>query len=416
MRVRLTVLIISVCFILPMLAGTAGSSEEKRMLPSQEVRIVSMNLCVETQRMDERGPAMMELIRACDPDSIGPQETGYDEPSDWLAYFEEYFPDYTRVGLSGDGNEVSRTICGEYVFYKTEKYECLDWETMWVAPVTRRISSSLKGTYPRTLTWAILRNRETGFMYVHINTHLAFETAEENEFQMNLVSSLADRFASEGLPVFVTGDFNTSEGSNSYNMMVSKPEMGDPKYLADSTMYCGTWRGWGYRDLTGAKPIDFCFVAENKMHVKEYRVLNTFEEGGVALSDHNGIFVDAEVFSLPDPMTAPEFSVDDDIAVTEISRRAYVYDMEFTRGTGSDRIYRYTAELYDAGGTFVDRRVIHTYIYDEKVPDSFRVTFTCLEPDTDYTAVIYSHSVSGRSSEGYRVGFRTSSSEAFPAG
>ena len=42
MRVRLTVLIISVCFILPMLAGTAGSSEEKRMLPSQEVRIDNM--------------------------------------------------------------------------------------------------------------------------------------------------------------------------------------------------------------------------------------------------------------------------------------------------------------------------------------------------------------------------------------
>ena len=403
MKKKLLVTFIAACLALPILA----LSPETPMLPSQEVRVVSMNLSVETQRMYERGPEMMKLIRSCDPDSIGPQETGYDGETDWLAYFEKYFPDYTRVGLSGDGNEVSRTTCGEYVFFKTDKYECVDWETMWVAPVTRQFSSSLKGTYPRTLTWAILKNRTTGFMYVHINTHLAFETAEENEFQMNIVSSLADRFASEGLPVFVTGDFNTSEGSNSYNMMVSKPEMGDPKYLADKTMYYGTWRGWEYRDLTGARPIDFCFVAKNKMHVNEYRVLNTYEEGGIALSDHNGIYVSVTVDSLPDPMMSPAFSVDDDISVTEVSRRSYVYDIEFSRDKGKERIYKYTAELYDSRGMLQDKRVIHTYIFDQTVPDSYRCTFTCLEPDTEYTVIIHSHSVSGRMSDGYRIDFRT---------
>ncbi len=265
-RIRLASLLMTAAMLFPSFSYASGDGIA--MLPSEEVRVISVNVCVDQQDIDERGPKLMDLLLSYSPDSIGTQENGCESISRWPAIFETGLSNYSRVGLSGDGYlEHSHNIQANYIYYNNEKFECLDWQTLWMSPVTRMICSSLLGDYPSTVTWCLLRNRDTGFVYAHVNCHLSYEDMNEAEYQMAIVANLAEQFASAGIPVFSTGDYNMSEGSAGYYIMMNKQHMTDPKYLADKSADEGTWRGWSPRDRKGQKPIDFCFMSGELMHV-----------------------------------------------------------------------------------------------------------------------------------------------------
>jgi len=81
------------------------------MLPSQDVRVVSINLAYNRDNMEARGEYMMPLLLSYEPDSIGTQENdGY---TDWLMYFEQKLPNYERVGLvsAGEPKREIRNCC-----------------------------------------------------------------------------------------------------------------------------------------------------------------------------------------------------------------------------------------------------------------------------------------------------------------
>ncbi len=394
-RIRLASLLMTAAMLFPSFSYASGDGIA--MLPSEEVRVISVNVCVDQQDIDERGPKLMDLLLSYSPDSIGTQENGCESISRWPAIFETGLPNYSRVGLSGDGYlEHSHNIQANYIYYNNEKFECLDWQTLWMSPVTRMICSSLLGDYPSTVTWCLLRNRDTGFVYAHVNCHLSYEDMNEAEYQMAIVANLAEQFASAGIPVFSTGDYNMSEGSAGYYIMMNKPHMTDPKYLADKSADEGTWRGWSPRDRKGQKPIDFCFISGELMHVSEYSVIDTTAPDGQILTDHCAVFVRATVNSLPDTfsegcgivsMEGAEFS--------ELRKSAYVYDFQFTRPVSWEHIYYYLAELRDKDGRLIDTRKIYTLNADETVPETRTCTFTALEPETDYSVRLYPCTIAG---------------------
>ena len=369
-----------------MSTGIYSQNTSRSKMDKVDVRVVSINLYAPHQGMDDRAPGMMKLLKSLDADSIGTQENY--PYGDWPKVFEESFDGYKMVGQVGDKQVYPMISDPNRIYYNEERYECVEWDTLMLSAVTEAFGYGSG----RSVTWAILRNRETGHEYVHVNTHLAYQSSYIAMTQMRVVAGLMQRFILDGYPVFATGDFNTSEGSASYNMIVAKDGISDSKYVAEKSMNAGTMRGDGDKDLTGRMPIDFCFVSDEQMDVSEYRVFSTYVDG-VDLSDHNGLVIDASINPLSAGTALPASG---DIEVTEKSSRPYVYEFEICQPYESAaNVYCYIAELVDENGKTVDTRKLRCYLIDGEREERHPCTFAGLEEGKPYKVNIYSVTASG---------------------
>ncbi len=266
--------------------------------PAEEVKVVSFNLDANEATIAERAPRLLSLIRSFEPDSIGVQEAR----GSWVRQLntELMRKGYTRVGVDAGGNpNASGGYFATYIFFRTDKYDLLDSGTFWMSK-TPDVPSIYDSTVDcnRTCTWALLENKETGFRYVHMNTHLDWMNMEVNRIQVAMIREQIERFEAMGYPVFATGDYNCDEGTASYHEMLKSDRIADSKHVADKTMNLGTYPSYGQYDVTVTKPIDYVFVTKNAMTVHEYKVIDEKPDGKY-VSDHNGLFVHATVNALP---------------------------------------------------------------------------------------------------------------------
>ncbi len=277
--------------------------------PAEEVKVISFNLDANESTLGERSERLLPLILTFEPDSIGVQEAR----GSWNNKLNRGLvaKGYTRVGVDAGGNSNgSSAYFATYIFYKTDKYELLDSGTFWMSK-TPDVPSIYDSTVDcnRTCTWALLENKETGFRYVHMNTHLDWMNMEVNKIQVSMIREQIERFEAMGYPVFATGDYNCDEGTASYKEMLKSEVVADSKHVAEKTMDLGTYPSYGQYDVTVEKPIDYVFVTKDMMEVHEYKVIDE-KPGGEYVSDHNGLFVHATVKALPatdDEKTVPQF-------------------------------------------------------------------------------------------------------------
>ena len=251
------------------------------------VRVMSYNLDADTTTAGKRAPGMLSIIRACDPDSIGVQEAR----SVWVTQFRRELREYSRVGVSADGANPAGDPFGTYIYYKTDKYNVIDSGTFWLSRTPDEPSKYSEDVdCNRTCCWAILEDKQTGFRYVHLNSHLDWMDEKATAYQMEMIRKQIVVFEDMGLPVFATGDYNTDEGSAVYQLMLKQESIGDAKSEAAETMSMGTYPHYGDNDVTTQKPIDFCFVTRKLMTVNRYRVVDDKYEGNY-VSDHFGLLV-----------------------------------------------------------------------------------------------------------------------------
>ena len=223
--------------------------------------------------------AVTKTIEKYAPDSFGVQEAH----AGWLLAIKAALPAYDYVGISRDGY-----IFDEFsaIFYRSDKYDVVDSGTFWLSETPERPSIGWDAALNRICTWAVLRNKETGECYAHVNTHLDHvgEQARQNSVQL-----LLDKVAELGLPTVCTGDFNAAEGTAVYNEMTAV--LGDSKYLAPDTMSMGTFNGFDMEGLEDKLPIDFLFVTEDTVKPMVYRVVTDLVNGRIP-SDHCMIYTD----------------------------------------------------------------------------------------------------------------------------
>ncbi|MBE6617650.1 MAG: hypothetical protein E7627_06915 [Ruminococcaceae bacterium] len=381
-----------------------NTPNEVTMLPAAEIRIMSMNMSYDVEHMRERSDIAIPLILSYSPDSMGTQENG--GRPDWPYYLEKGLPDYKFVGRFSNGNltcsdhyMVDRYLgyyvynSANYIYYNAKKYNCLDWDTIWLSE-TPHFKSQYKGGLLRTCTWAIFENKENGFRYAHVNCHLGYDTDELNMFQMKLVRGVAERFANLGLPVFITGDFNTREGGSSYQIMTSSPIIFDSKFLAESK-----------KNAQGT-PIDFIFVSDAIESVHEYEVIYT-DIDGYELSDHNWVFARATVSSLPDSYKTPADVSNSGISVIESDARVYACDLKFTQAVDIYLLDSYYIELFDNTGKLILEKKIPTRHLDADTAKVKNCSLHPLSPNTEYTVKIYAKNLIGTMSEPVVYSFTT---------
>ena len=140
--------------------------------------------------------------------------------------------------------------------------------------------------FKRICTYAILKDKQTGFTYAHFNAHFDHLGVIA---RLESVAVIAEKIAeiAPGLPIVFSGDLNDYEGGDMYNRVLESG-LKDTKYLAE-TVSGGSVTYHGYSDLVEKDlPIDFIFTNSFTTKVKSYTVVSD-EINGIYASDHHPV-------------------------------------------------------------------------------------------------------------------------------
>ena len=255
-----------------------GIPETGAKAPAEDtVRIMSFNV---RNTEYERGQIVPRVIADYLPDSVGVQEC----EGVWFLTLKANLPDY---GIVGVGRLTGIPLIGEStaILYRKDKYNLIDWDTIWLSETPDKVSIGWDAKYHRTCTWAILENKVTKEQYAHVNTHLDNLGKEARVEGLKLVMETA---ASFDMPVVVTGDFNFPKGSDLYKQLVAD-KLSDTAVIAETADSGCT--SHGYKDVVAGNPIDFICVNEKISEVKSYNIIREKIDGKF-ISDHYPIYSD----------------------------------------------------------------------------------------------------------------------------
>ena len=173
------------------------------------MRIMSFNLlCGGPGRKTwpRRTPLAVRSIYRVDPDLLGVQEAHIG----WMRALRACLPDYESVGIGRDDGKEA----GEFsaVFFKKEKFELLDSGSFWLSQTPEKPGKGWDAACIRICSWAKLKEKETGKVFVHLNTHLDHRGQIAMQKGAELVAKRGSEIAA-GCPAFFTGDFNVTPDS-----------------------------------------------------------------------------------------------------------------------------------------------------------------------------------------------------------
>ena len=373
-----------------------GSTNTHGELPGQDVRVMSMNLDANEATISKRARNLVSVLESYAPDSIGVQECR----GTWNSLLPRLLsPEYERVGVAADGSKQSSSAFATYIYYNSEKYNLVDSGTFWLS-FTPDIPSIYGSTVDcnRTCTWAILENKETGFKYVHMNSHLDWMDVNATDYQISLIRDQILRFEKMGLPVFATGDYNTDEGSDTYKLMLNSEKIADSKFVAEKSMDLGTYPSYGSYDVTKQKPIDFCFITKDMMTVKEYKVVDDKPDGEY-ISDHNGLFIHAFVHPLADSFDAAQRPDISSLKINVDETEANRIQISFNSVVNENPITEYTITVIDSSGNEVQSKTEFSGYMNKTVPVQISTSLSGLSPETEYKVYVTAKNLFGLESE-----------------
>ena len=159
-----------------------------------------------------RAPEIRERINGYAPDLIGFQETHTDKDIATILSVV----DYSVLSYHMGGFEYGDAALA----YKAARFEVLDKGQLWLGP-----NPDLPMSYGfkplamiRYVNWAVLKEKSSGFTFMFINTH--FDNASGNKDPSAILFYERITQLAKGLPMIVTGDFNTTGDSERYRRII----------------------------------------------------------------------------------------------------------------------------------------------------------------------------------------------------
>ncbi|MCB0283097.1 MAG: endonuclease/exonuclease/phosphatase family protein [Calditrichaeota bacterium] len=241
-----------------------------------------------------------DIIRNNNVDIIGIQEFQIDAVRD----LQKLLPEYTWFGVGRDDGK----IAGEMgpVFYNNEKFELLEEKTFWLSEWPDVPGSKSWNTQDtRMATWGRFRVIENGEIFYLFNTHFDHVSVEARENSSRMLLERTSSIAGNK-PVIITGDFNFTESSQAYKILIAdNPDyvkLYDAKYRSETPSFgpSGTYNG--YSNPNPNSKIDFIFV-NPFVKIATHGVIDDRPDG-VWISDHYPV-ISQVYFEYPNPPAAP---------------------------------------------------------------------------------------------------------------
>lgn len=188
------------------------------------VRVMSFNVRGASHMGDgvnvweKRAAINVETIRRYEPDLIGFQEFHHGNRE----VYERELPGYSR--LSGPVYGTGQVEEYAAIFFDPGRFEALDSGGFWLSETPHEYSSSWGNEVIRSANWAVLRCRQNGATFLHVNTHLdhVSEPARVEGNSLILRQTEETRTNHEELPTVVTGDFNCTPGTRPYRVFIEE--------------------------------------------------------------------------------------------------------------------------------------------------------------------------------------------------
>ncbi len=255
------------------------------------MKIMSFNILCggpEGHSWPQRKDLVADTIRKEMPDSFGVQEAHYN----WMKILVAALPEYDYVGVGRDDGDKE----GEFsaVFYQKAKYDLLDSGTFWLSETPEKPGKGWDAACVRVCSWAKLKNKESGKVFVHFNTHLDHIGLVAMQKGAELVTLKAAEIFPDG-PAFFTGDFNVTPDSAPYKTVIAGG-FSDSRLLAPVTDHGVTFHA-DIKVNPEREPfhsiIDYCFV-KGDIKVLSYKVIRDTYEGDLYPSDHFPVVAEIE--------------------------------------------------------------------------------------------------------------------------
>lgn len=233
-------------------------------------------------------------------DIIGIQEFQIEAVRD----LQELLPDFEWFGVGRDDGK----IAGEMgpVFYNKIILELIEEKTFWLSEWPDVPGSKSWNTQnTRMVTWGRFRIRETGEIFYLFNTHFDHISVEARENSSRMLLERSTTIAGDK-PVVITGDFNFTESSQAYRILLAENQeyvkLYDAKYKSETASFgpAGTYNG--YSNPNPVSKIDFIFV-NPFIKVATHGVIDDRPNGNW-ISDHYPV-VSQVYFEYPHPPDAP---------------------------------------------------------------------------------------------------------------
>ncbi len=235
---------------------------------------------------ENRAPLILQNVEKYNPDSFGMQEVTVE----WYEMLKGMFPAYGYVGVGRN-----KDLSGEAspIFYKKDKYELIEGGTFWLSKTPEKPSKGWDAMFNRVCTYAVLKNKETGFTYAHFNAHFDHLGVIARQESVAVVTAKVAEIAPD-MPVVFTGDLNENMESDMYSSVLASG-FKDSRVLSGSQDNGGTFHS--YSDLTAKElPIDFIFVNGFVKSVEKYAVDREMLSG-IYPSDHHPVVSTLTLFN-----------------------------------------------------------------------------------------------------------------------
>jgi endonuclease/exonuclease/phosphatase family metal-dependent hydrolase len=274
----------------PCLENAAGPNDAPLRAMSFNVRVnVASDGADAWPQRKEKVASMIRFHRA---DLVGLQEPLPEQVADLQRLLPEL--GWFGVGRHADGGgELSA------IFFRTDRLEVLDQGTFWLSSTPDAAGSrGWDAALPRIVTWGRLRDRHTGAVFHHFNTHFDHLGRAARRESALLLATKIKAIAGD-TPVVVTGDFNSTADDDPFRILTrtTPPTLVDAM-TASREPHHGPTSTWnGFKAIEPGRRIDFVFV-NPRFEVRAHAMLSDTFDGRFP-SDHLPVLAEIAVRQPP---------------------------------------------------------------------------------------------------------------------
>ncbi|MFI0356847.1 endonuclease/exonuclease/phosphatase family protein [Actinomadura sp. 9N407] len=225
-----------------------------------------------------RLPLVERVVRRHAPDLLGVQEVLWEQ----VRGLDGALPGYDWIGMGRRGGTRDEFAA---ILYRADRFEVMDFDHFWLSATPAVIGSSTWGnTYPRMVTWARFRDRRDGTVFYHLNTHLDHHSGYARVKSAQLILDRVRGFQ-PGVPVLLTGDFNTAAGeSETYRILTGTDAFTDTWRTAGRQgPVHNTFGGWR-TPVPGGDRIDW--ILSRGAVTASWTGIDPYQRDGLYPSDH----------------------------------------------------------------------------------------------------------------------------------
>lgn len=215
-------------------------------------------------------------------DIVGMQEVLHNQLED----LKTRLPEYAEVGVGRDDGKTK----GEYapIFFRKDKFELLDSHTFWLSQYPDSAGFiGWDGACTRIATWAKLKDKKTGKVFMAINTHFDHVGTEARKNSALLIIKKIKEIVGNQ-PAVLTGDFNVSEKWEAYKTITTNAFVMKDAYKItkkkEGVAY--TFHNFGREPMAKREKIDYIFVTP-QITVSDVYIPQEAKGPTGYLSDHN---------------------------------------------------------------------------------------------------------------------------------